>query len=806
MAWVIAVMLVLTVMGVGLWWWLFRYSLPQVSGTVRVAGLGDPVTITRDRWGVPHIAGQSLADCAYGLGYAHAQDRLWQMELQRRVGAGRLAESVGPEMLETDRFLRRLGLRRAAEAEAAQLDESERAFTEAYCRGVNAFGDKMGGRLPLEFRLLGLKFEPWTPVDVLAWGKVMALSLVHNWEDELLRYQLAEHVGPELAARLEPDYTPGMPLTTQPIGPGAADSAAELLRLFEAARPYLITPGGASNNWVVAGNRTATGKPLLANDPHLVLSMPSTWYEAHLTCPEMDVTGATLPGVPGVVIGHNAHVAWGFTDAFADTADLFIEKWHPTQAACEFQGQWEPAEVRQEIIKVKGKPDEVETVYVTRHGPVLAGGPLGPGPALALRWVALDPGHSMRAIRGLNAAHSAVEVREALRDWPAPALNMVFADMDGNIGYLMCGSVPIRKSGTGLTPVPGWTGEHEWTGWIPFEELPQIMNPDSGFIATANNKVVDHTYRHHISWDYMPGYRAARILQRLKTTEGLTVQDCAEIQVDVYSIPGEEFATHCRDLKPDDPLEQKALKALLSWDGYLRPGSVGGAVYEAMADAALRRAYGPAMGDELMGYWLGKAYHGLAQANARVGRATTALLRDLRKRESGFPLGPTATGVDRAADCDGAELWRCLLSHALTDAVAYLRRTLGDDPSHWQWGQLHRLKFGHPMSAIKLLRPIFKRVDLPIGGDMSTPCQTAFVPHAPFTASAWAPSYRQVVDFADLEASVCVLPGGQSGQPGSRHYLDLLPLWHQGELHPMIFGQGAVLANAESVLRLEPEA
>lgn len=783
-----AILVPLIAGAIWLWWWLYRSALPKTRGQLKAPGLLSGVTVVRDEWGVPHIQAQSMEDAAFGLGYVHVQDRLWQMEFNRRVGAGRLSELFGSLTLEADRFLRRMGLRRAALAEAAVLDDEERAFGDAYARGVNVALGSLPA-LPLECRLLGVKPEPWQVVDSLSWAKAMAMFLMHNWEDELLRYRLGCTLDAASAARLEAFYPAGQPVCAVPGGPGAPDPTDELMRLYAAAQPYLMSAAGASNNWVVAGSRTATGKPILANDPHLRLQLPSLWYEAHLTWPGVDVTGCTFPGMPGVVIGHNEHVGWGFTDAFADTADLYLERWHPTEAAVEWQGKWEPVETVDEVIAVKGAPSVVEHVHVTRHGPVLAGAPdADRSPAsnygLSLRWVGYEPGHSLRSLLRMNGASSASEFREALHDWAAPSLNMVFADTAGNIGYIMAGRVPVRAQGSGLTAVPGWDGEHEWSGWIPFEELPQLWNPESGYIVTANNKVVDGSYPHHLSWDYMPGYRAQRLQDLLEINTRVTVDDCLAMQTDVYCLPGLAFAAHCRSLLPSDELEQEALKALLEWDGVLSPESVGGAVYETMLHFAVRRAYGPLLGEDLLEDWLGRG-NVLNPANPRVGRSTTALLRELQRGDASFV---------------GGRPWEQLLAASLTDAVGFLSRRLGKIPRRWEWGRLHRLELKHAMGAVPALNWLLGGAEAPLGGDMSTPNQTAFVPSEPGGALTWAPSYRMVVDFADLSRSVSVYPGGQSGHPRSRHYLDLLPLYLRGEARPMPYGR----VRAGATLHLEP--
>lgn len=799
MVWFVAGLVVVAVAAGG-WWWLFRLARPRTSGTVRVSGLSGEVEIRRDRWGIPHIYADSTADAYFAQGFVHGQDRLWQLELQRRTASGRLAEIFGPMALEADRFLRRLGMHRAAAAEWEQLDPEERELLDAYCRGVNEAMAEARRKPPLEFRLLGIKPEPWRPTDSLGWAKVMALGLSLNWEQELFRAKLTERIGPELTARIGHHALPDQLLIT---GGESADPIADLLRSYEAAKPYLSMGAvGASNNWVVAGSRTKSGKPLLANDPHLAVGLPSVWYEVHLVAPGLEVTGVSLPGAPGVVLGHNRDVSWGFTNSGADVADLFIEKWHPEEDAYEFEGEWEQATVVEERIRVKGRPDVVEKVYITRHGPVMAGGPTGPGQPLALRWATLDPAHIIRALSGMNRATSAAEMREALRHWPTPSQNVVFADTAGNIGWVMAGVVPIRKKGTGLTPVPGWTGEYEWDGWVPFEELPQSFNPECGYIVTANNAAVDHTYKHHITWDWMPDYRARRIEQMLTATKALTPEDFRQIQLDVYCIPGVEFAAHFRQLQAADPLEQKALAALQNWDGVLGPESVGGAVYQATLDAALRRAFGPLLGDELFAEWAGTGRDPLlAPININAARAVVVLLAELRDRERSFLVPDQAAAASLEP---GVDPWDQLLLASLTDAVSYLRRTVGDDPARWEWGKLHRLTLIHPLGTVKPLNLIFNGPEVPIGGDQATPCAVGWVPSQPFAAGGWAPSFRQIADLADLSASLAIYPGGQSGQPGNKHYLDLFQIWYQGEYHPMLFEREQVEAQTEALLRLGP--
>lgn len=795
------VLLLVAALAAGLWW-LFFLALPPARGTFELPGLAAPVQVTRDGYGVPHIRAGSIADAAMALGYCHAQDRLWNLELNRRVAGGRLSELFGPMPLEADRYLRRLGLRRAAEAEAAQLHPEERRILEAYAAGVNEAARALADRRPLEFRLLGLEWEPWTPADTLAWGKVLALNLATNAENEAFRARTIDALGPERAAKVEPAYPSGHPVAIPP-GSQAGDSLAELAKLYDDAKQYLpLGQTGASNNWVLAGSRTASGTPIVCNDPHLTLTAPGIWYEAHLVAqregasePELDVYGVTLPGTPAVVLGHNRHVAWGFTNSGADVQDLYLERLNPANPdEVEFQGALEPLRVIREVIRVRGADEVVEEVRITRHGPIMAGGPGKPGPAVALRWTALEPSHGPLALLRMNTARSAAEFREALKLWSDPSQNVVFADRE-NIGFVMAGRVPIRARGSGLTPVPGWSGEYEWVGNVPFDELPQAWNPAEGQIVTANNAIVGREFPHHITWDWMAGHRAAQIERRLSALEKVTPEDCARIQMDTHTAPGAAFAKLCQPLEAQDPLERRALKELKAWDGNASAESVGAMVYEAMMLAVAQRALQPVLGPQLTESFLGKSEFPLAPAGLMVGRYTAFLLGLLQANDERLweGLSPKPT-------------WREVLQGALSDAVKQLRAQLGDEVAAWKWGALHQVRIRHPMSAAPLLGRLFDGPTAPIGGDADTPLQTAVIPHKPFAAEAWAPSWRQITDLGNRRAARTVLPMGQSGLPRSRHWADQFPLWLSGRLKPALTHPDDIAADARAVMRLIPAA
>ncbi|MDP9371824.1 MAG: penicillin acylase family protein, partial [Chloroflexota bacterium] len=573
-----------------------RRPLPRLAGELTLPGLAAPVEVIRDRWGVPHLYARGNADLFMAQGFVHAQERLWQMELQRRTGRGQLAEIFGPVALESDRFLRTLGFGRIAEREADALAGETREAVEAYVRGVNAFIAAGGSRLPVEFTILRFRPRPWEPADVLAWGKIMALNLSGNWTTEVLRARIVAAVGVERAAELDPAYPDDHPLTI----PGGVryrpDLGADALDAEEATRPFAgggdIGPQG-SNAWVVGGARAAGGRPLLANDPHLALQMPSLWYENHLTGGDYEVAGTSIPGSPGVVIGHNARVAWGVTNGMNDVQDLYIERFDPadpTGTRYEFRGAWERAEVVREEIAVRGRPAETLEVRVTRHGPVIS--PLIPptgadgdgatrDQALALRWTALEPGRLLQSVLAIDRARDWASFRAALADWTVPPQNFVYADVDGHFGYALGGDLPVRARGDGRLPVPGWTGEWEWTGIIPHDELPHALDPAAGYVVTANNRIVAPEEAPHMHAEWASGYRAARIHELIGATPLHDAASFGRIHRDLRSLPGLAFAALAREgrLPAADAVERAARDALAAWDGDLIADSTAGLIY-----------------------------------------------------------------------------------------------------------------------------------------------------------------------------------------------------------------------------------
>lgn len=769
--------------------WLNRKSLPQTTGVLTLPGLDGEVEIIRDRWGVPHIYAKSAPDLHFALGFTHAQDRLWQMELNRRTSRGQLSELFGELALDTDRAVRTFGFDRLGQADWEQTDEDTRAAFVAYAAGVNAFLDQPGVTLPVEFTLLGHRPKRWRPEDGVAFSRVMVWQLSHAWYGEIVRALIAEATGEEHAAELEIAYPPSSPIT---LPAGIEFNALDADGLHKADGPFLRR-GLGSNAWAVSGNRSVTGHPYLCNDMHLPLSMPALWYQAHLVGGGLDVTGVTLPGLPLVLVGHNAHIAWGMTLAFTDCEDLFIEEIDPENPyRYRYQDEWLEAEVITEPIQVKGQSEPyLEQVLVTRHGPIISD-VVGYGKQrVAVRSMALRPGPMMAGWHRLNKAAGWDDFVEAMQLIEAPQLNVAYADVEGNIGYWVTGKVPVRAKGDGRVPVPGWTGEYEWIGEVPFEEMPHALNPAQGTIVTCNHRIVPDDYPHFLGEVSMNGYRARRIEEVFRGKEKLGAEDFGALHVDFDSLPGREFVASLEGLEGADADAALALKLLRRWDGKLSADSVGGSLYEVARYHMVRNLLEPGLGPKLASQVMGEGFHPLLlSASEFYGHDTTTLLRLLNDSDSWW--------VKQAG---GRE---ALINKSLAEAIAWLRKEMGSDPAEWQWGRIHRVTFGHALALRKPLDLVFNLGPFPIGGDTDTVCQTAMAPASPYDNTEWAPSFRQIVDMGDLSRSMVVVPPGQSGQLGSPHYGDLAPLWLMGEYQAMLWTREQVEREAEGKLTLRP--
>ncbi|MBV6402273.1 MAG: Acyl-homoserine lactone acylase QuiP [Anaerolineales bacterium] len=811
-------------------------SFPQIDGEIQLEGLDGPVDVYRDHMGIPHIYATTQHDLFFAQGYIHAQDRFWQMDFWRHVGSGRIAEMF-PSQADTDAFLRTLGWRVTAEQEYELLDAESKALVNAYTAGVNSYIEgKDAVDLSLEYALLGLpilapdyKIEPWTPVHSLTWGKAMAWDLRGNMGEEIERAVLMKMLTPEQVAELFPEYPSDHPVIVNKIGgetvarnatPAAAfnipDDVLATLQNNVSLLDVALGPlgdGVGSNSWAVSGSLTSTGEPLLANDPHLGIQMPSIWYQVHLECrPVSDacpynVAGFSFPGVPGVVIGHNEQIAWGFTNVGPDVMDLYIERVNPENPnQYEVNGEWVDFETREEIIHVAGGEPISHTVRLTRHGPVISDdyGPLkDKGEAgdeefvpfkdragvdlpeqyvIALQWTALAPSTPFKAIWGFDKAKNWDEFREAAKDFHVPPQNLIYADVNGNIAYQMPGDIPIRAKGDGTLPVPGWTDEYEWTGYLPFEELPYTVNPDEGYIVTANNRVPPFDYPNWITYDWDYGFRAQRIVDMIQDAPGKI--DIAYIQ----QMQGDSFdavaAQYVPILLETEGLSEKHASLLTGWDYQDSIDSSAAAMFNAFWRRMLKNTFNDEMPEE--------RYY------PDGGSRWNEVMRHMDESSRWWDDTSTTEVVETREE---------IIKKSFAEGVSELEEKFGSDTSKWKWGDMHASTFRNGTlgeSGIGLIEDLFNRGPFPTGGGEAIVNATGWSVRDGYETN-WLPSMRMIVDLGVLSNSVTVHTTGQSGHAYHPHYIDLAPLWANIEYYPMLWEHSAIIADTEGHLVLTPK-
>lgn len=811
--WAVRVLIVLLVLALVLTLyarWTIHRSFPQTSGRITVKSLGADVTVYRDRWGVPQIYANTPEDLMRAQGYVHAQDRFWEMDFRRHVTAGRLSELFGKTTLDTDKVVRTMGWRRVAQQELSLLRPDTRRYLEAYSQGVNDWlaGHRNTATQSLEYSVLGLQRsgyhpEPWTPVDSLAWLKAMAWDLRSDMDEELGRALAATKVPKARVDQLYPAYpydrnpvivSGGKDARSGPVNEPRARALPSALEKVSAAINAMPTmlgngaPGLGSNSWVVAGSRTNTGKPLLANDPHLAPAMPSIWYQEGLHCRQVsaacpfDVSGFTFSGVPGVVIGHDQRIAWGFTNLGPDVTDLYLER--VSGGTYEYKGRREPLSTRTEQIKVAGSRTVTITVRATRHGPLLSdtmddARRAGNGLAVALRWTALDPGRTADAIALFDTARNWRDFRTAAASFDVPAQNLVYADVHGNIGYQAPGRIPIRTSGDGTWPAEGWTGEQEWKGYIPFDRLPTSYDPKQGYIVTANNAAVGPGYPGMLTKDWAYGYRAARIEQLVRATPVMDAAGMARIQMDDRNGFAPVLVPYL--LRAGSG---KAVDLLRHWDFTQGADSAPAAYYNAVYRHVLLRTFD----DELP-----------KGARPDGGDRWFEVLRTLLTT-------PDDPWWDDVRTAGRKETRDDILRLAMKDADTELRHRLGGDPAAWKWGDLHRLRLTNQTfgkSGIGPIEWLFNRGPLRLGGGDSLVDATGSNAQTGYGVD-WVPSMRMIVDLADLDRSRWINLTGESGHAFDAHYWDQAKLWARGETIPMRATPGTIRREARRTLTLAP--
>lgn len=834
------IILILFITLAGLTTYTYRKSFPQESGTITIPGLESKVKVQRDEWGIPQIYAASSHDLFLAEGYVHAQDRFWQMDFWRHIGAGRLSEMFGESQLDKDRFLRTMGWKKLAQQEFAEtLDDRTKDNLQAYAEGVNAYlANHQGSALSLEYAVLKLlnrnyRPEPWQPIHSILWGKVMAYDLSTNLGDEIERSILLKSFPQARVDELFPLYPEEFPvivpdfqvagkevnnttedrnlLALQDITPSLKSIASNVTAMEEILGATGM--GVGSNSWTISGKRTSTGKPIVADDPHLAVQMPSIWYELGLHCNSTgnstnnsinkdcpyNVTGFTFAGVPGVIVGHNNRIAWGVTNVMSDTMDLYVEKINPKNPnQYEVNGKWVDMQLVKEEIQVASSEPVNQIIRYTKHGPILSdvlpplekfgensSTKIPSNYAVSLRWTALEPSTLIAALPEINRAQNWQEFRVAASKFDIAAQNLVYADVDGNIGYQMPGKTPIRQQGDGRYPVPGWNNKYEWQGYIDFEELPHSFNPARGYIITANNAVVDESYPYVITKDWVRGYRAKRIEEIISNAnQPLTLADIKLIQADNLNLNARDLMPILKSMSFDDSRIENARQLLLNWDFKLQIESPASAIFETFWKKLLAVTFHDELPDD---YYPGGSDRWYAVVKNLVEQPNN-LWWDNRN---------TASVENRDQ----------IFKLAFVEAVNELENTLGNNPEKWTWGKLHKINFRNVTlgkSGVAAIEQLFNRGTYQAAGDGETINANRWKANQSSFEVTHIPSLRMIVDLAKFDNSQAIHSTGQSGHAFNRHYTDMIEPWRDIKYHSMPW-EDEIDEKAESTLLLIPE-
>ena len=852
-------------------------AIPQLSGEIQLKGLSNKVEVYRDDLGIPYVRAENEPDAFLAQGFVTAQDRLWQMEYDRLRGSGRWAEAAGDAALEQDKLMRRFRLTASAKADYAAMDAHTKQVFDAYAAGVNAF-IQGPDPLPAEYAIAGIQPEPWQPWDSLIVYKVRHI-LMGVFESKVWRARMVRAMGPEKAGRLFPGYEPGHLLILPPgaTAPGPLDEGLKELAEGAAALNYLSEMDAGSNSWVLAGDSTATGKPLLAGDSHRALDTPNAYYQNRIACPEFDVIGLSFPGVPAFPhFGHNPWVCWSVTHTAADYQDLYIERLRgANQPQYLHKGQWRNAQVHHETIRSNTGRTESFPVIVTNHGPIISNTPPTPGQewaAMSLKYTATQIPHddkganaippqddstaksipsqddgaanaippqddeAAKAIPSQNGgdtggnwpailwrmlrARNAEELAESQRGWVDPCNNFLFADIDGNIGYLCRGRIPIRPRLNGWLPVPGWSGEYEWQGDIPFDQLPRSINPTEGYIATANNRPVGDQYPHYIAVDFTPEFRVKSVTHGLLSLTKPAAPDMAKVHAQRVSLPSLAYLAALPQVEPQDALSAIALQRLLDWDGSMDAHRTEPAIYSAMRDALLKEllernlppdlaeaAWHPA--DRGLGSFSNRFKARMAETLRQNNPSLLTTTHNLANVNNPSPIAnadnrPTIANGNNHPPLADSDNWPAAISRALARGVANLRELLGDDPDGWAWGRIHRAIPRHTLSASRPeLSGLLDPPPIPASGDGDTPLAGGYSPSAPAAITSLSVA-RYCYDTANWDNSLWIVPLGSSGHPASPHYHDQSEPWRQVQMRPMRWHWPAIKTASQTRQTLNP--
>jgi len=740
----------------------FYRSMPKINRNIFLSGIETDVEIIRDSWGVPHIFAQHEKDLFFACGYVHAQERMWQMELTRRAGKGELSEIFGIKTLERDRFIRTLDLKEAAKRDYEKLSPKMKDLIHSYSQGVNSWMNSRKLNWPPEFLLLGYRPQPWSPLDSLIVKEIMALLLCVDYQSEVLRAKLVKELGARKALQILEE------------GIAAPYLEIEDVPLSELSMPF---PFQGSNNWVLSGSRTESGKPLLANDPHLAISLPPVWYEIHASCPGLNAVGASLPGVPLVIIGHNESIAWGITNSAVDVQDLYIEKLNSSRDMYWDNNEWKPLFTKEERIKIRGEkePERIEVSW-TERGPVVSPVLNENEKPLSLSWTIYDGGRTMESFYLLNKAQNWQEFVSALKLFDAPSQNFVYADKEGNIGYYLSGKIPIREDVAALFPYPGWEEEGKWQGYLKEEEKPNFYNPKNGLIVTANNKIIPDNFPYYMGFVWEAPFRAERIRELLLQLEKHSVETMKVIQNDVFSKKGELFLPYIQEIEIAEGESKQALDILKSWDLRLSSGK----------EAALYKIFMNFFHEEVFKDDLGEDYERFKSLFKRKRAGLLKILSD-----------PLSVWFDKK-ETQTVETREEIIEISLEKAYKWLEERYGP-ADRWDWMKINSFRFQHSLGEVPLLK-FLNRGPYPLGGDAFT----VKLSSSSSLVKNLGVSYRQIIDLSDFRNSVCVLSSGESGHFLDRFYDNQISLWLEGQYHPMLFDPADIGEKAAGILILKP--
>ena len=758
-------------------------NLPELDGVISVSGLEGTVEVFRDSYGIPHVRAESIADAYFGQGFVTAQDRLWQMEFDRLRGSGRWAEVVGISAIDQDKTVRKFGLTHSARQDYNELNKQTQSIFQAYASGVNAFIQTTKA-LPPEYNLCNFQPETWEPWHGLIIYKIRHI-LMGVFESKLWRYKLLMEIGPSKTADLFPQYRESDFLILPPgqrYSTGLHTLAEDLEKAMSALNTNHESDSG-SNSWVISGSHTETGFPILAGDSHRALDTPNVYYQNHIMCPDFNVIGLSFPGIPAFPhFGHNASVAWSVTHTFADYQDIYLEEFdHEHSNLYRTDTGWKEVSKSEEIINIRDTEPESITLWQTEHGPIISGGP-EEGFGLSLKYTAIDgPTTWAESLHHMLLSEDVHELKSSMQKWEDPCNNLLMADTKGNISYFCRGHIPIRPKQNGLIPVPGWDTHYEWTGRIPFDELPSETNPVCGFISTANNKPVGDEYPYFISVDFVLGYRIERINHHLGQSSSHKLDDMKNIHSEKKSIPASVLREKLCDLDlGGNPNLNKAVETLRQWDCNMDKDFIAPTIYSFLRDNIIA---------ELLTHNIGDTLYKLVWDPTDRGRVTflnrfKALVTD-HINQNNTDLLPSG------------QTWTSVLSRNLSKTLETLKKTMGDDPNNWKWGNIHQAEATHTLSSLyPAMAETLNPPKMSVSGDGDTPLAGSYAPANPAKVTSLSVA-RYAYDLSDWDNSLWAIPLGASGNPVSPHYYDQSTAWQNLDMVPMYYDWQKIISNSK---------